>query len=54
MSVREDEQVRQGATDDRQYVAPEVTRLGTLAELTHGGTVGTSDGTGHAGSSGSI
>jgi hypothetical protein len=54
MRMREDRPVQQAGADDRQYVAPEVTRLGTLAELTHGGTVGTSDGTGQAGSSGSI
>ena len=54
MSKREDGQVRQGGTEDRQYVTPEVTRLGTLAELTHGGSPGVADGAGSAGSTGSI
>jgi hypothetical protein len=36
------------------YVAPEVRQLGTLAELTSGGTVGPDDGFGGAGDSGSL
>jgi hypothetical protein len=36
------------------HVAPTVTRLGTLAELTLGGTVGLDDGLGGAGDTGSL
>jgi hypothetical protein len=36
------------------YQPPTITRLGTLAELTKGGTVGPSDGLGGAGDDGSL
>lgn len=36
------------------YEPPRITRLGTLAELTQGGTVGLNDGTGGAGDAGSV
>ena len=36
------------------YEAPMITRLGTLAELTLGGTPGPNDGTGGAGDEGSL
>ena len=36
------------------YAPPKLTRLGTLAELTGGGTVGALDGQGMAGTTGSI
>lgn len=36
------------------YEPPTIVRLGTLAELTHGGTVGPDDGLGGAGGEGSL
>ncbi|WP_375499244.1 lasso RiPP family leader peptide-containing protein [uncultured Jatrophihabitans sp.] len=36
------------------YEVPRIVRLGTLTELTQGGTVGLDDGTGGAGDSGSF
>jgi hypothetical protein len=38
----------------REYEPPSVRRLGTLAELTKGGTVGPDDGLGGAGDDGSL
>jgi hypothetical protein len=37
-----------------RYEPPRLTVLGTLAHLTHGGSVGPSDGAGFAGATGSI
>lgn len=54
MDKREDVEGATRAQTGRQYVTPQVTWLGTLAELTHGGSAGVSDGTGSSGSSGSI
>jgi hypothetical protein len=46
---------RRGNAPHRPYVAPSVTYLGTLRELTQGGTTGPSDGVaGGAGGTGSI
>jgi hypothetical protein len=39
---------------DPPYIAPSVTYLGTLRELTEGGTPGPSDGVGGAGGVGSL
>ncbi len=36
------------------YVSPRIVRLGTLAELTQGGTVGPDDGLGGSGDGGSV
>jgi hypothetical protein len=38
----------------REYEPPSIHRLGTLAELTKGGTVGPDDGLGGAGDDGSL
>jgi hypothetical protein len=38
----------------RGYQPPVLTRLGTLAELTRGGTIGPADGLGGAGDDGSL
>jgi hypothetical protein len=43
-----------GCDDGDDYRSPTVTRLGTLAELTKGGTVGPDDGLGGAGDEGSL
>jgi hypothetical protein len=40
--------------NSREYEPPTVRRLGTLAELTKGGTVGPDDGLGGAGDDGSL
>ncbi len=39
---------------DREYEPPALRPLGTLAELTRGGTAGPDDGVGGAGSAGSL
>ncbi len=43
-----------GLRPPRPYSPPVVKRLGTLAELTKGGTVGPDDGLGGAGGDGSV
>ena len=40
--------------DETEYTAPTIVRLGSLTELTLGGTVGADDGNGGAGDSGSL
>lgn len=40
--------------DATEYVPPRIERLGTLAELTQGGTTGPDDGYGGAGDEGSL
>jgi hypothetical protein len=43
-----------GTDPPSRYEPPHLTDLGTLAQLTHGGTVGLSDGVGFAGAAGSV
>lgn len=49
MAQQHDNQVGTDGTDAPEYHPPTVQRLGTLAELTRGGTVGPDDGLGGQG-----
>jgi hypothetical protein len=49
-----DERERAPSERLRQYEAPKIESLGTLVELTQGGTAGAADGAGMAGSSGTL
>jgi hypothetical protein len=48
------DELRADGRTRRPYVKPEVERLGTLDELTRGGTTGPDDGVGGAGTTGSL
>jgi hypothetical protein len=53
--VVEEPGAERGPKEGREaYTAPELSRLGTLEQLTAGGSVGTSDGVGSSGSHGSL
>jgi hypothetical protein len=49
-----DERERAPSERLRPYEAPKIESLGTLVELTQGGTAGAADGAGMAGSSGTL
>ncbi|WP_159079600.1 MULTISPECIES: lasso RiPP family leader peptide-containing protein [unclassified Plantactinospora] len=54
MNLIRDDSAGHPHDDPADYQAPTVRRLGTLAELTRGGTVGPDDGLGGAGDEGSV